>query len=417
MSELGVVIVGLNGAVASTVIAGVKLMARGLVPRIGMLTERTDAQIADAITGMFDFTPLDKLVFAGWDLRFSNVYEGALEHKVIPRHQLDQVKGELEEIKAWPAVFAKAYAEKAQGENFVRAKSQREEIEILTKNIEDWKKARGLERVVMVNLASTESYLAVSDVHKSLDAFEKAIDANDANISPAMRYFYVANKLGIPYCNFAPSLTNIPALQDHSHKHKNPYAGMDGKTGQTLVKTALASMFRARRLLIEGWYSTNFLGNNDGLILDAPGSNKTKVLSKASVLDSIVGYHVENHQVHIHYYKPRGDAKEAWDNIDILGFAGVPMQIKVNFLCQDSVLAAPLVLDLVRLLDQAKRVGDFGIQRQLSIFFKSPYTAPGETAVHDLFKQEKLLVDWAHAHASKPVVHTNGQSSAHAKNA
>jgi myo-inositol-1-phosphate synthase len=395
MSELGVVIIGLNGAVASTVIAGVKLMARGLAPRIGMITERTDANIADAITSLMEFAPIEKLAFAGWDLRFGNVYEGAVHHKVLANDVLQQVKSELEEIKPWPAVFSKAYAANAAGENIVQAKSQREEIAILTKNIEDWKKARGIDRVVMVNLASTESYLPVGDAHKSLEAFEKAIDNNDASITPAMRYFYVANRLGIPYCNFAPSLTNIPALQDHANKHKNPYAGMDGKTGQTLLKTALAPMLRVRRLHLEGWYSTNFLGNNDGLVLDNPGSNKTKVLSKASVLDSIVGYHVENHQVHIHYYKPRGDSKEAWDNIDILGFAGVPMQIKVNFLCQDSALAAPLVLDLVRLLDVSKRVGDYGIQRQLSIFFKSPYAAEGEQPVHDLFKQEELLLKWA----------------------
>jgi myo-inositol-1-phosphate synthase len=187
---------------------------------------------------------------------------------------------------------------------------------------------------------------------------------------------------------------------------------MDGKTGQTLLKTALASMFRVRRLQIEGWYSTNVLGNSDGMVLDSPGSNKTKVLSKAAVLDSIVGYPVPNHQVHIHYYKPRGDSKEAWDNIDIVGFAGIPMQIKVNFLCQDSALAAPLVIDLVRLLDVAKRAGERGIQRQLSMFFKSPYHGAGESPVHDLFKQEKLLLDWARAHATvKNVVHTNGAKS------
>jgi len=414
MSELGVVIVGLNGAVSSTVIAGVKLMARGLAPRIGMITERTDANIPDAITALMDFAPIEKLVFAGWDLRFANVYEGALEHKVLPKDQLELVKADLQEIKAWPAVFAKSYAEKAAGENIVHAKGHRDEIEILTKNIEDWKKARGLERVVMVNLASTETYLAVGEAHRTLEAFEKALDNNDAAISPAMRYFYVANRLGIPYCNFAPSLTNIPALQDHANKHKNPYAGMDGKTGQTLLKTALAPMLRVRRLHLEGWYSTNFLGNNDGLILDSPGSNKTKVLSKASVLDSIVGYHVENHQVHIHYYKPRGDSKEAWDNIDILGFAGVPMQIKVNFLCQDSALAAPLVLDLVRLLDVSKRVGEFGIQRQLSIFFKSPYAGEGEQPVHDLFKQEELLLKWAREKsAAAKGAQANGHKAPH----
>jgi myo-inositol-1-phosphate synthase len=224
-----------------------------------------------------------------------------------------------------------------------------------------------------------------------------------------MRYFYVANKLQIPYCNFTPSLTNVPALEQHASEMANPFAGMDGKTGQTLLKTVIAPMFRTRRLFIEGWYSTNILGNSDGLALEAPSSNKTKVASKASVLDSIVGYKVENHQVHIHYYRPRGDSKEAWDNIDIVGFAGIPMQMKIDFLCQDSALAAPLVIDLVRLLDVAKAKGERGIQRQLSMFFKSPYHAPGESPVHDLFKQEKLLLDWARAHATaRPAVHTNG---------
>jgi len=408
MNRIGVAIVGVNGAVASTVIAGVELMKRGLVPRVGMVTERTDARIAESITELLDFAPLENLVFAGWDLKFANVYEGAIHHKVLPQHTIEQVKTQLEAIKPWPAVFSSDFVQNVEGKNVVHAKGYREEIAILEKNLEQFKRANNLDRVVVVNLASTERFLEVQPVHKSLKAFEAALDANDANISPAMRYFYVANKLRMPYCNFTPSLTNIPALSEQAEESGNPYAGMDGKTGQTLLKTAMASMFRARRLLIEGWYSTNFLGNGDGEVLENPGSNKTKVVSKKDVLDSIVGYHVENHQVHIHYYKPRGDSKEAWDNIDIVGFAGVPMQIKVNFLCQDSALAAPLVLDLVRLLDVAKRAGERGIQRQLSIFFKSPYVAPGETAVHDLFKQEKLLIDWAKAHASKPVVHTNG---------
>ncbi|HEY1691232.1 MAG TPA: inositol-3-phosphate synthase [Polyangiaceae bacterium] len=418
MNRIGVAIVGVNGAVASTVIAGVELMKRGLVPRIGMVTERTDARIAESITELFDFAPLDSLVFAGWDLQFANVYEGALHHKVLPQHTLDQVRADLEKIQPWPAVFSQSYVEKLAGKNVIHAKGHREEIAILEKNLEAFKKANNLDRVVMVNLASTESFLEEQPVHRSLRAFEAGLDANDAAISPAMRYFYVANKLRIPYCNFTPSLTNVPALAAQAEELGNPFAGMDGKTGQTLLKTAMASMFRARRLLIEGWYSTNFLGNGDGQVLDAPGSNKTKVLSKAAVLDSIVGYHVDNHQVHIHYYKPRGDSKEAWDNIDIVGFAGVPMQIKVNFLCQDSALAAPLVLDLVRLLDVAKRAGERGIQRQLSIFFKSPYASPGEIPVHDLFKQEKLLLDWAKAHAQGKHVpagaHTNG-AKAHAE--
>ncbi len=409
MNRIGVAIVGVNGAVASTVIAGVELMKRGLAPRIGMVTERNEARIAESITELLDFAPLEGLVFGGWDLQFANAYQGALQHKVLPAHVLEKVQAELERVQPWPAVFAKSYVEKLSGDNVVRVNGYRDQIAMLERDLESFKKTHGLDRVVMVNLASTERFLEELPVHRDLRAFEAGIDANDPGITPAMRYFYVANKLHIPYCNFTPSLTNVPALAEQATEMGNPFCGMDGKTGQTLVKTALASMFRARRLLIEGWYSTNVLGNSDGLVLEAPGSNKTKVLSKAAVLDSIVGYHVENHQVHIHYYKPRGDSKEAWDNIDIVGFAGVPMQIKVNFLCQDSALAAPLVLDLVRLLDVAKRAGERGIQRQLSMFFKSPYHAPGESPIHDLFKQEKLLLEWARAHATaKPQAHTNG---------
>jgi myo-inositol-1-phosphate synthase len=274
-----------------------------------------------------------------------------------------------------------------------------------------------------VNLASTETHLEESAVHASLAAFEAGLDKSDPAISPAMRYFYAAAEQGIPYCNFTPSCTNVPALAELAARTQTPYAGMDGKTGQTLLKTVLAAMMRVRRLKIEGWYSTNVLGNNDGLILDAPGSNKTKVLSKSSVLDSIVGYHVENHQVHIHYYKPRGDSKEAWDNIDIVGFAGLPMQMKVDFLCQDSGLAAPLVVDLVRLLDAAKQAGESGIQRQLSMFFKSPFHAPGEVPVHDLFKQEKLLLDWARDRSAQlrrspqatATANVNGNGNGHKK--
>jgi myo-inositol-1-phosphate synthase len=409
MNRIGVAIVGVNGAVASTVIAGVELMKRGLVPRVGMVTERTDARIAESITEMLDFAPLENLVFAGWDLQYASTYDGALHHKVLPAHVLEQVRPELERVRPWPAVFAQSYVGKLSGDNVVRASSFRKEIDTLERDLESFRKMQGLDRIVMVNLASTERFLDVQPVHRDLRAFQAGLDRSDPAITPAMRYFYAANELRIPYCNFTPSLTNVPALAEHAAETGNPYAGMDGKTGQTLLKTALASMFRARRLIIEGWYSTNVLGNSDGLVLDDPSSNKTKVMSKAAVLDSIVGYHVANHQVHIHYYKPRGDSKEAWDNVDIIGFAGVPMQIKVNFLCQDSVLAAPLVIDLVRLLDVAKRSGERGIQRQLSMFFKSPYHAPGEPPVHDLFKQEKLLLDWARSHESaKPHVYTNG---------
>jgi myo-inositol-1-phosphate synthase len=412
MSKVGVVIVGINGAVATTLIAGVELMTRGLVPRLGMVTERTDARIADPLTSLLEFARLEDLVFAGWDVRFANVHEGALHHRVLPRHALDAVADALQAVEPWPAIFSRRYAENCVGEHALCAATYREEIAAVERDIQEFKRTRRLDRVVMVNLASTEAFLVPSAVHESLEAFEAGLDACDPAITPAMRYFYAATRLGIPYCNFTPSLTNVPALAEAANAARIPFAGMDGKTGQTLLKTALAPMLRARRLHIDGWFSTNVLGNNDGLILDAPGSNKTKVLSKSAVLDSIVGYHVENHQVHIHYYKPRGDNKEAWDNVDILGFAGIPMQIKINFLCQDSALAAPLVVDLVRLLDVAKRAGDHGIQRQLSLFFKSPYHDADETPVHDLFKQEQMLLAWAKERSVRmrgaAVAHTNG---------
>jgi myo-inositol-1-phosphate synthase len=415
MNRIGVAIVGINGAVASTLVAGVELMKRGLAPRIGMVTEKSDARIADALTDLLDFAPLEGLVFGGWDLQFANCFDGALHHRVFQPHVLEGVRAELERLRPWRAVFTNAYVANVSGDNVVRATTHRDQIAQVKRDLEAFKRDNGLDRVVMVNLASTEGFLEVQPVHADLRAFEAGLDASDPAITPAMRYFYAANQLQIPYCNFTPSLTNVPALDVHANEIGNPFAGMDGKTGQTLLKTALAAMFRARRLLIEGWYSTNFLGNGDGKVLDAPASNKTKVLSKSAVLDSIVGYHVENHQVHIHYYKPRGDSKEAWDNIDIVGFAGIPMQIKVNFLCQDSALAAPLVVDLVRLLDVARRAGERGIQRQLSMFFKAPYTQSGETAVHDLFKQEKLLLEWARSRAATAVAkaapRTNGATA------
>ncbi|MEZ4294494.1 MAG: inositol-3-phosphate synthase [Polyangiaceae bacterium] len=399
--KLGVAIIGVNGAVASTVIAGTELMVRGLSPRIGMLTEKSDVAGESPISEAFDYAPLEDLVFGGWDLQFPNLYEAALTHQVLPKDQLEAIRSKLEEAKPWPAVFSQEYATNLRGDNIVTVKGMRAEVERIMEDLKTFQKKHDLDNVVMVNLASTEKYLELSKVHTTPEAFEEGLDKNDPAIAPAMRYFYAAIKCGFPHANFAPSLSNIPALAKLAEQHGVPYAGMDGKTGQTLLKTALAAMFRVRQLKVHGWYSINFLGNNDGLVLDAPSSNKTKVLSKASVLDSIVGYHVENHQVHIHYYKPRGDAKEAWDNIDLVGFGGVPMQMKINFLCQDSVLAAPLVIDLIRLLDQAKKAGEKGIQRQLSVYFKSPYASPGEQPMHDLFRQEKMLLDWVAAKATK----------------
>ena len=387
-SRIGVLIVGSSGAVATTVIAGVALMRKGLTPRVGMTTE-------GELGRMLDLVSTDDLVFGGWDLRADDTYEAALGHQVVPKHLLDEVKEELKAIKPWPGVASPKFLMSMAGRNLVAAANFREELRLLGAHIEAFKKQHQLERLVMVNLTSTERFTEVAEVHQTIEAFEAGLDADDERIAPAMKYLYLACQLGIPHANFTPSLSKVPALEKLSHKMGVPIAGEDGKTGQTLLKTVLAPAFVIRGLVVDGWYSTNILGNNDGLVLNDPGSNKTKVTSKAKVLDSILGYQVGDHQVHIHYYKPRGDAKEAWDNIDLVGFLGERMQLKVNFLCRDSILAAPLVLDLVRLLDFAKRKGERGIQRQLSVFFKAPYATEGEQPQHDLFAQYRMLSEWA----------------------
>jgi myo-inositol-1-phosphate synthase len=387
MSRLGVCFVGAGGAVASTVIAGVALMKRGLAPRIGMVTE-TELQRT------LSCAPLDSMVFGGWDLRDANIYEAALREEIVPESLLKKVELELRAIKPWPGVVSPRFLKSADGTNVVTASSHKEELEILSRNVKDFKASNKLDRVIIVNLASTERHAEVSDVHRTVAAFEAGLQRNDERISPAMKYLYMACKLGCPHVNFTPSLSKIPALETLAESSGIPIAGEDGKTGQTLLKTALAPAFQVRQLRVDGWFSTNILGNNDGKVLDDPQSNKTKVASKLSVLDEILGYEVTDHQVHINYYRPRGDEKEAWDNIDVAGFLGQRMQIKINFLCRDSILAAPLVVDLVRLIDVAHRSGERGIQRQLSLFFKAPYHRDGERAVNDLFKQNALLQEW-----------------------
>jgi myo-inositol-1-phosphate synthase len=392
-----VCIVGSNGAVASTVIAGVALMRKGLVPRNGMITETELGQ-------RLGLAPVDDMVFGGWDLNPCNMYEAALEHRVVPRHLLDEVKDELVAMKPWPGVTSPQFLTAMSGKNMVSAPTFRGELKIIEGHIEAFKKAHKIDRVVIVNLTSTEKFTEVADVHRTIAAFEAGLDNNDPRISPAMKFLYTACKMGLPHANFTPSLSKVPALEALSVKCGVPIAGEDGKTGQTLLKTVLAPMFVVRQLKVDGWFSTNILGNNDGLVLNDPEANKTKVTSKKSVLDSVLGYKVPYHQVHIHYYLPRGDDKEAWDNIDLGGFLGERMQLKLNFLCKDSILAAPLVIDLARLLDCALKHGDHGIQRQLSVFFKSPYHSEGETPVHDLFKQFAMLERWAAEHGGTPAV-------------
>lgn len=387
MSRLGVCFVGAGGAVASTVIAGITLMKKGLAPRIGMVTETDLRQTLSC-------APLDSMVFGGWDLRDENIYEAAIRERIVPENLLKKVEPELRAIKPWPGVVSPRFLGSREGTNVVTANSHREELEILSRNVKEFKATNKLDRVIIVNLASTERHAQVSDVHRTVAAFEAGLQKNDERISPAMKYLYLACKLGAPHVNFTPSLSKIPALEALAESSGIPIAGEDGKTGQTLLKTALAPAFQVRQLRVDGWFSTNILGNNDGKVLDDPESNKTKVASKLSVLDEILGYEVPDHQVHINYYRPRGDEKEAWDNIDVSGFLGERMQIKINFLCKDSILAAPLVIDLVRLIDVAHRCGERGIQRQLSLFFKAPYHREGERAVNDLFKQNALLQEW-----------------------
>lgn len=386
-NRVGVLLIGSAGAVASTVVAGVALMRRG-APRFGMLSEGELGAAVGACS-------LDDLVFAGWDLKGGDLYEAALGHAVLPREQLARVEPELRSMRPWPGVSSSAFLANNTGNHVVPAKSFRDELRVLRDQVNAFRREHSLDRLVMVNLTSTERFTELADVHRTVEAFEAGLDADDARISPAMKYLYLAISLSIPHANFTPSRSNVPALEKLAERLGVPVAGEDGKTGQTFLKTVLAPAFVVRDLRVDGWYSTNILGNNDGKVLDDPGSNKTKVLSKKSVLDEILGYPVPDHQVHIHYYRPRGDQKEAWDNIDLLGFLGEPMQLKVNFLCKDSILAAPLVLDLVRLLDAAGRAGERGVQRQLSLFFKSPYRVGAEAPTHDLFVQYEMLQAWA----------------------
>jgi myo-inositol-1-phosphate synthase len=387
MDRLGVCVIGAGGAVASTMMAGTLLMRRGLAPRVGMITET-------GVGEKLGVAPLDGLVFGGWDLRSSDLYEATVREKIVPRHLADQVKDELSAIKPWPGVVSPAFLGTSPGSHVVTARGHREELERMADDVRAFQRENRLDRVVFLNLTSTERFTELSDVHQTPEAFEAGLDRNDPRISPAMKYLYLACKLGVPHCNFTPSLTKIPALEKLAETLGVAIAGEDGKTGQTFLKTALAPAFVVRQLKVEGWFSTNILGNNDGRVLHDPAANKTKVQSKLSVLDDILGYAVEDHQVHINYYRPRGDEKEAWDNIDLIGFLGERMQLKINFLCKDSILAAPIALDMVRLIDVAQQLGESGIQRQLSLFFKAPYHTAGERAVNDLFVQDRMFHEW-----------------------
>jgi len=399
--KLGVLIPGL-GAIGTTFIAGLELIKKGYSKPIGSLTQmgtiRLGKRTDDRSPLLKDFLPLaniEDLVISGWDIFEDSAYDSAKNAQVLSNEHIELVKDELKAIKPMKAVFDKKYVKKLDGTFIKKAENKLELAKMLMADIDNFKKENELTDVVMIWCASTEIYIEQQDIHQSLEAFEKGLLENDEAISPSMIYAYAALKKGIPFANGAPNLTvDIPAIWELAKINHVPIAGKDFKTGQTLMKTILAPGLRARVLGINGWFSTNILGNRDGEVLDDPESFKTKEVSKLGVLDSILQpeknpelYKDLYHKVRINYYPPRGDNKEGWDNIDIFGWLGYNMQIKIDFLCKDSILAAPIVLDLILLLDLAKRVGFSGIQEWLSFYFKSPMHLPELYPEHDLFVQ------------------------------
>ena len=418
--KLGVLLPGM-GAVATTFIAGVESIRRGLSRPIGSLTQMGTIRLGKRTDNRFplvkDFVPLarlEDLEFGGWDVFPDSAYEAAKKAGVLESAHLEPLKGFLEAIKPWPACFDPQYVKKLNGPNVKKGKSKRDLAEQIADDIARFKKEKGLDRMVMVWCGSTEVYREAGEVHSSLAKFEQGLDQSDPGILPSMIYAYCAIKAGIPYCNGAPNLSgDFPAMLELAKQKGTPIGGKDFKTGQTLMKTILAPGFKARLLGMNGWFSTNILGNRDGEVLDDPESFKTKEVSKLGVLEHILQPHLYpdlyakiHHVVRINYYPPRGDNKEGWDNIDIFGWMGYPMQIKVDFLCRDSILAAPIVLDLAIFSDLASRAGMAGIQEWLSFYFKSPQTAPGLYPEHDIFIQlMKLKNTLRHLRGEELITH------------
>jgi myo-inositol-1-phosphate synthase len=421
--KLGIMIPGM-GAVATTFVAGVEAVRKGISSPIGSLTQmgtirlgkRSQAR-SPKITDFVPLAALDDLVFTGWDIFEDDMYSAAVKAGVLERSLLEQVKPFLSSVKPLKAVFDHNYVKKLDGPNVKKGKNKMELAEQVREDIRGFKRSSGAERLVMIWCASTETFIAPGAVHSSLVNFERGLHSNDENIAPSMVYAYAALKEGVPFANGAPNLTvDVPAMHALSRQMEAPICGKDYKTGQTLLKTILAPGFKARLLGLNGWFSTNILGNRDGEVLDDPGSFKTKENSKLSVLEYILQpklypqlYGRICHKVRINYYPPRGDNKEGWDNIDIFGWLGYPMQIKVDFLCRDSILAAPIVLDLVLFLDLAKRssaLRGIGIQEWLSFYFKSPMTAEGLYPEHDLFIQlMKLKNTLRHVRGEELITH------------
>lgn len=403
--KLGVLLVGL-GAVSTTFVAGVETIRRGLAKPIGSLTQmgtiRLGKRTEKRTPLIKDFIPLasiNDLEFFAWDIFEDNAYDAALHAGVLKKELLDQVREPLEELRPTSAVFSRDYVKRLDGSNVKKGINKKALAEQLIEDIKNFQETKKLDRLVMVWCGSTEIFMEPSDIHRDVTTFEAGLENNDPSIAPSMIYAYAACKLGIPYANGAPNLSaDFPAMIHLAKEYSTPICGKDFKTGQTLMKTILSPGLKARCLGLRGWFSTNILGNRDGEVLDDPSSFKTKEESKLGVLSTILQpelypdlYGDIYHKVRINYYPPRGDNKEGWDNIDIFGWLGERMQIKVDFLCKDSILAAPLVLDLVLLLDLAKRAGMKGIQEWLSFYFKSPQVAEGLYPEHDLFIQQMKL--------------------------
>lgn len=421
--KLGVLTVGL-GAVSTTFIAGTMLARKGLAKPVGSLTQmgrirlgRRTEKREPFINEVVPLASLDSLVFGAWDIFTDNAYEAAKRAAVLEDKHLEPIKDELSAVRPMPAVFNSHYVKNLHGEHIKKAANKKILAELLRADIRHFKSENNCDALVVIWCASTEIYIQEAPVHATMESFLNAMEANDEKISPSMLYAYAALMEGVPFLNGAPNLTvDIPAIIALAKEKRVPIAGKDFKTGQTLMKTILAPGFKARKLGLAGWYSTNILGNRDGEVLDDPESFKTKEVSKLGVLDQILEpknypdlYGNIHHIVKINYYPPRGDNKEGWDNIDIFGWLGYPMQIKVNFLCRDSILAAPIVLDLVLFADLARRVGMYGIQEWLSFYFKSPMHAPGLTAENDLFIQLEKLENNLRFMAGETLINHLGQ--------
>jgi myo-inositol-1-phosphate synthase len=399
--KLGVLIPGL-GAVSTTFIAGVEAVKRGLGLPIGSLTQLATVRLGKRTEGraplIKDFVPLaslSDLEFCGWDIFEDNAYQSARNAAVLEPTLIEQVREPLEKIHPLEAVFDREYVRRINGPNVKEGRNKMAKAEMLMEDIRQFQARADVKRMVMIWCGSTEVFHTPSEVHQSLKRFERGLEESDPEIAPSQIYAYAALKMGIPFANGAPNLTtDTPALLELAREKNVPICGKDFKTGQTFIKTLIAPGLKARMLGLSGWFSTNILGNRDGEVLDDPGSFKSKEETKLSVLDQILQpqlypqlYGNVFHSVRINYYPPRGDAKEGWDNIDLFGWLGYPMQIKIDFLCRDSILAAPLVLDLVLFLDLAHRAGMHGIQEWLSFFFKAPMHAPGLYPEHDIFIQ------------------------------